>query len=218
MSTADLAAWPTRYQPLQADRAGLFIVLEGISGSGKSTVSLLLAQQLGCTYFHTVPAPVSDLQPYINSQAEAFPQLSFYLAGALHASDLARSALTTGHAVADRYINSVIANHAAVHGLDNTTVTATIAPFTPYLAAPDLTIYLHTDLDILTARMASKPDLTRSDTDLLADRHLLERLQDHYAQIAATDPTAYHLDTGHRTPAELADHITALVSVITTNT
>ncbi len=142
-----------------------------------------------------------------------FPQLAFYLAGALHASDLARAALQTGHAVADRYINSVIANHAAVHGLGNTTVAAAIAPFTPYLAAPDLTVYLHTGLDELAARMRIKPDRTRSDEDLLADRGLLERLQDHYVQIAATDPTACHLRTDGHSPRELAGRIAAMAAV-----
>jgi thymidylate kinase len=214
MNTNELASWPAPYQPLQAARVGLFVVLEGISGSGKSTVAKLLADRLGCTHFHTVPAPVSDLQPYISSRAKAFPQLAFYLAGALHAADLARTALASGHVVADRYINSVIANHAAVHDLDNATVAATIAPFTPYLAVPDLTIYLHTDLDTLTTRMQAKPDLTRSDQDLLADRALLERLQDHYDQVAVADPTAYHLHTDGRTPDELADHIAALVPAL----
>jgi dTMP kinase len=208
---ADLASWPAPYRPVPSGRVGLLVVLEGISGSGKSTVARLLADRLSCTAFHTVPAPVSDLQPYINSRAAAFPQLAFYLAGALHASDLARSALASGHAVADRYVNSVIANHAAVHGLDNSLVEAAIAPFTPYLAVPDLTVYLHTDLVELTGRMRAKPDLTRSDEDLLADRQLLERLQDHYDQIAAADPTAYHLDTDGRSPDDLADHITTLV-------
>jgi thymidylate kinase len=205
------ATWPAAYQPELTERVGFYAVLEGISGSGKSTVAALLADRLGCTHFHTVPAPVSDLQPYINSRARAFPQLAFYLAGALHASDLARQALEAGHAVADRYINSVIANHAAVHDLDNDTVAATIAPFTAYLAIPDLTIYLHTDLDELTRRMRAKPDLTQSDRDLLADRDLLQRLQNHYDQIAAGDLTAYHLRTDGRTPDELADHIVALV-------
>jgi hypothetical protein len=37
-----------------------------------------------------VPAPVSGLQPYINANARPLPQLAFYLAGVLHASDLAR--------------------------------------------------------------------------------------------------------------------------------
>ncbi|MFE3454136.1 dTMP kinase [Nonomuraea sp. NPDC059194] len=205
---------PADYQAADTPRSGIFVVLEGISGSGKSTLAARLAERLDCKPFHTVPAPVSDLQPYINTHARALPQLAFYLAGALHAADLARQSLQTGHAVADRYINSVIANHAAVHGLDNATAAATIAPFTAYLTQPDLTVYLHTDFDELTARMAVKPDQSAADRDLIADRALLRRLQDHYDDIARTDPTAYHLHTDGRTPAELADHITDMVRVM----
>jgi AraC-like DNA-binding protein len=54
-------------------------------------------------------------------------------------------------------------------GLDNDTVTAVIAPFTVYLAIPDLTIYLHTSPHELAQRMRAKPDQTRSDRDLLTD-------------------------------------------------
>jgi dTMP kinase len=202
---------PAAYQAADTARSGIFVVLEGISGSGKSTLAAHLAERLDCKPFHTVPAPVSALQPYINANALALPQLAFYLAGALHASDLARQALQTGHAVADRYINSVIANHAAVHGLDNATAATTIAPFTSYLAQPDLTVYLHTDFDELAARMTAKRDQTASDRDLIADRDLLRRLQANYDAIASTDPTAYHLHTDGRTPVELADHLTDMV-------
>ncbi len=187
---APRAALPGAYQPTGQPRTGLFVVLEGISGSGKSTLAALIARRLGCPHFHTVPAPLSDLQPYINEHARALPQLAFYLTGALHASDLVRHALATGHAVADRYISSVIANHAAVHHLGNDTVAAAIAPYADYLATPDLTVYLHTDPDELASRLRAKPDQTQSDRDLLADQALLERLQARYDQIAATDPTA----------------------------
>ncbi|MGP3918868.1 dTMP kinase [Nonomuraea sp. 10N515B] len=202
---------PTAYQQAEAPRSGIFVVLEGISGSGKSTLAAHLADRLGCCSFHTVPSPISGLQPYINTHARALPQLAFYLAGALHAADLAREALQSGHAVADRYVNSVIANHAAVHGLDNATVTATIAPFTGYLTQPDLTVYLHTDLDELIERMTARPDQSAADRDLIANRALLRRLQEHYDHIAATDPTAYHLRTDGRTAAQLAAHLTDLI-------
>jgi len=202
---------PAAYRPQKGRRAGLFIVLEGISGSGKSTLAALLAARLRGKSFHTVPAPVSDLQPYINASARPLPQLAFYLAGVLHASDLARDALRSGHAIADRYLNSVIANHAAVHGLDNATVAAAIAPFTGYLAAPDLTVYLRASPAELARRMRTKPDQARSDLDILDDASLLRRIQDRYDQIAAADPTARHLHTTGRTPAELAGRITAML-------
>jgi thymidylate kinase len=202
MSALDVTALAGAYQPGPGQRAGLFIVLEGISGSGKSTLAALLARQLQGRWLHTVPAPVSDLQPYINAAARPLAQLAFYLAGALHASDLARDGLREGHVVADRYVNSVIANHAAVHGLGNDTVTAATAPFTSYLAVPDITVYLHTSTAELARRMRAKPDQTRSDRDLLADPGLLQRLQDRYDQAAASDPTARHLHTPGRTPGE----------------
>jgi hypothetical protein len=44
-----------------------------------------------------------------------------------------------------------------------------------------------------------------SDRDLLDDRELLQRLQDRYDQVAASDPTAQHLRTTDRTPSELAE-------------
>lgn len=211
MTPAETISATPAYQPVTGGAAGLFIVLEGISGSGKSTLARLLAARLRGQAFHTVPAPVSDLQPYINAVVRPLPQLAFYLAGVLHASDLARAALQHGHAIADRYLNSVIANHAAVHGLDNDTVAAVTAPFTSYLTVPDLTVYLHTSPHELARRMRAKPDRTRSDHDLLTDSSLLHRLQDRYDQIAATDHTARHLHTTGRTPGELASLITAML-------
>jgi thymidylate kinase len=214
VTSINAAPLTAAYQPAIVRPAGLFIVLEGISGSGKSTLAALLADRLRGRYFHTVPAPVSDLQPYINATARPLAQLAFYLAGVLHASDLARDAMHDGHAIADRYVNSVIANHAAIHGLTNNTVAAVIAPFTSYLAVPDLTVYLHTSPRELARRMRAKPDQTRSDHDLLADPDLLQRLQDRYDQIAATDPSARHLQTGGLAPAELADKIAAMIPAV----
>jgi len=215
MTMTDVTALPVAYQPAQDRRNGMFIVLEGISGSGKSTLAALLARQLRGRWFHTVPAPVSDLQPYINASARPLPQLAFYLAGALHASDLARDGLRDGHVVADRYVNSVIANHAAVHGLPNETVTTAITPFTSYLAVPDMTVYLHASTAELARRMRAKNDQTRSDRDLLADPGLLQRLQDRYDQVAASDPTARHLQTTGRTPAELANLVLGMLPAVT---
>jgi thymidylate kinase len=214
VNPADAITATTAYQPAITGKAGLFIVLEGISGSGKSTLAALLADRLSGRHFHTVPAPVSDLQPYINANARPLAQFAFYLAGVLHASDLARHALQHGHVIADRYLNSVIANHAAVHQLTNDTVADVIAPFTSYLIVPDLTIYLHTSPTELARRMHAKPDQTRSDHDLLTDPRLLQRLQDRYDQIAATDPTARHLHTTSRSPAALADIITAMLPAV----
>jgi len=53
--------------------------------------------------------------------------------------------------VADRYVNSIIANHAAVYNLPNPAVTAAIAPFRRYFTVPDVTVYLHASPALLQA-------------------------------------------------------------------
>jgi thymidylate kinase len=98
-----------------------------------------------------------------------------------------------------------------VHGLDNDTVTTAIAPFTRYLAIPDMTVYLHTSPAELARRMRAKHDQTRSDRDLIADPELLQRLQDRYDQVAATDPTAHHLQATGRTPDELTSLVLGML-------
>jgi thymidylate kinase len=142
--------------------------------------------------------------------------VAFYLACVLHASDLARDALRDGHFVADWYVNSVIANQAARHGLDNAAVAAAIAPFTRYLTVPDMTVYLHTSTAELTRRrMRAERDQVHGDRDLLADPELAQRLQDRYDHVAASDPTARHLQTTGRTPHELAGLVLGMLPATT---
>lgn len=68
-------------QPQAASRAGLFIVPEGISGSGQSALARLPAARLPARALHTVPAPVSDLQSYVNANGRPLPQPAFCLSG-----------------------------------------------------------------------------------------------------------------------------------------
>jgi thymidylate kinase len=88
-------------------------------------------------------------------------------------------------------------------------------PFASSLIVPDLTMYLLTSPVGPARRMHARADQTRSDHDLLSDPGFLQRLQDRYDQIAATDPTARHLHTTGRSPAELADLITAMLPALT---
>jgi len=94
-------------------------------------------------------------------------------------------------------------------------VKAAIAPFTRYLVIPDMTVYLHTSPAELARRMRAKHDQTRSDRDLLADPGLLQRLQDRYDQVAASDPTARHLQTNGRTPDELISLVLGMLPAMT---
>ncbi|MDR3081728.1 MAG: AAA family ATPase [Streptomyces sp.] len=190
-------------------RAGPFIILEGVSGIGKSTLTRVLADHLGAATLHTVPDHYMPWAPVMNTTTAALPQFAFYLSGVLHASDIIRRHLTRFPVVSDRYISSVIAYHSAVHQLDMDEVRALIAPFRPYLVRPDHTFYLRCTDDTLRDRMSHKRDCNQDDSDMMNIPGRLERLRANFDGAAADDPTAVVVDTDNRTPGELADLIAA---------
>ncbi|BBJ44061.1 hypothetical protein SSPO_067790 [Streptomyces antimycoticus] len=203
---------PFAYQPLgSGGPRGPFVVLEGVSGIGKSTLAHALTKRLGGTVLHTLPRPHSGWSSVVNSRLRSLPQFAFYLSGLLHASDSIRHCGAIGPVVADRYVSSVIACHAAVHDVEIETVATLLEPFRSYLETPTRTFYLRCSETALRKRMASKDDVKQDDTELFAVPGRLARLLINFEQLADSDPTAALVETDGRTPDDLADQIIALL-------
>ncbi|MFD8967208.1 hypothetical protein ACFV0C_19815 [Streptomyces sp. NPDC059568] len=114
-----------------------------------------------------------------------------------------------GPVVADRYVSSVIACHAAVHGVAVETVTRLLEPYRPYLVEPTHTFYLRCAESVLRERMARKHDLKQDDMELFTVPGRLAGLLANFEAVSAADPTAVVIDTDDRTPEELADCVIA---------
>ncbi|MFB6814245.1 dTMP kinase [Streptomyces sp. NPDC056347] len=202
---------PHGYEPSSAvDRQEPFIVLEGVSGIGKSTLAKLLSERLGGTGLHTLPDPHSEWSGHANRQLRPLPQFAFYLSGLLHASDVVRRDRALGPVIADRYASSVIACHAAVNRVGVEDVARFMAPFRPYLEIPHHTFYLRCSEAALRDRMTAKETatgLTPDDQDLFDVPGRLAVLLANFEAVAADDPTAVPVDTDNKTPEELADWI-----------
>ncbi|MGV9251446.1 dTMP kinase [Streptomyces sp. NPDC003697] len=200
---------PPPYQPFSYEGGqDPLIVLEGVSGVGKSTLRNLLVKRLAATGIHTLHDPHTGWSETVNGRLRPLPQFAFYLSGLLHASDAMRQTRATGPVIADRYVSSVIACHAAVHRVPVTTVTTLLEPYRPYLTAPTHTFYLQCSEETLRARLAGKNDITQDDADLLAVKGRLPRLLANFASVSEQDPTAVWVDADGATADELADLIT----------
>lgn len=184
------------------------IALEGVSGSGKSTVARLLAERLAGAVIHTIPAEFGCAQGFINSDNRPLTQLLFYLSGACSAADEIAQRQRSVPVIADRHLGSVIANHAAVNGIDVLDVRrVSLEIVGEYIAPPTVTVYLTTPPDEIVRRIATKSDITRSDTDVARKRDLLEAISDNYRRLASMDPTAVMVDTDQAAPHEICDAV-----------
>lgn len=202
-------ALPNPYQPLYFDgERHPFIVLEGVSGIGKSTLAKLLTERLAATSLHTLPTPHTDWSSMVNRRLRPLPQFGFYLSGLLHAADSVRVTRTTNPVVADRYTSSVIACHAAVHDLPVEEVTGLLEPFRGYLEPPTRTYYLRCSETALRERLRVKADTKQDDRDLFEVPGRLAQLLANFEAVQASDPSAVILDTDGKSPEELADLVT----------
>lgn len=94
-----------------------FIVVEGIDGSGKSTVAAEVAKMIGGVLLRTPPQEFDAIRPIFDGDVSLGSRFLFYLLGVACVSDAAKKALTTSHVVCDRYVASTFAYHEAL-GLD----------------------------------------------------------------------------------------------------
>lgn len=166
----------------------MFVVLEGIDGSGKSSVAKIVAEKISGRYFRT-PAPEmadavvqtangpSPMRRYIEDLGDVVTRYLYYLLVTAHASVQIKEMLKTSHVVCDRYLFSAIAYHQAI---DPTLKEFSSAPLA--LLEPDITLHLTVSEEEQVRRIGGRGiDATGNSGWRDRDLELLKRVADEYA-------------------------------------
>lgn len=93
-----------------------FIVLEGISGSGKTEIGMKLAERISARYYATPPALFRQIRREADKNLCMEARFLFYLSSIVQASCEISKILETQNVVCDKYIWSTICYHS-VFGL-----------------------------------------------------------------------------------------------------
>ncbi len=142
----------------------LFVVFEGLDGTGKSTLASVVAKQLGAELLSTPPAELGGVRPVVDELYRGHPVASqqFYASTLAFASDRAREALARSESVVvDRYVLSTLVYDALRPGavpLDTIVET---------LAVPDVTVFVKVPEEVRRERLASRGNLTPADREAL---------------------------------------------------
>jgi dTMP kinase len=143
-----------------------FIALEGIDGSGKTTVCKNLCKKINAEFYKTPSYPFSDFRSLIDKNVNIKSRFYFYLSSVLHASSEIKELLKTKPVVCDRYILSTLCYHRAADSFfyffDDSKLE---------ILKPDLTLYLNADYDVRMKRIAHRENIDYLDVFINSDFH-----------------------------------------------
>lgn len=180
-------------------RRPVFIVFEGLDGSGKTTAARRTAEVLGAVFLTT---PSAEVRPYRDRIVGSFAGCQeaaqlFYLATVFSASDEIDRLLASGKSVVlDRYFLSTQA-YAEYRGSK-----LRLDALGDQLRQPDLTVFLHAPLEVRRARILDRGEATAADRETLAEA-ADEALRDLHVRRKGLAPVGRWIDIdSHATQVE----------------
>ncbi|MEO2117975.1 MAG: dTMP kinase [Methanocaldococcus sp.] len=153
----------------------MFIVFEGIDGSGKTTQSKLLAKKLKA--FWTYEPSNSEVGKFIreilsgNIKVDNNTLALLFAADRVEHTKLIKEKLKKRDVVCDRYLHSSIA-YQSVAGVDEDFIKS----INRYALKPDIVFLLIVDINVALKRVKTK--------DIFEKKDFLEKVQDKYLELA----------------------------------
>lgn len=177
----------------------MFISIEGIDGSGKSTVVKLLAEKLGGVAISTPPDIMKQIRSEFDDSKSRKSRYYFYISGLYLLDESIRQLMREGHVICDRHIHSTLAYQYP----DNEPFPTDIDSLFQDLQKPEKTIFLTADKTIRRARILSRENdgITNSaaDYNYEAQELALSRFE--------LMPNMIRIDTTNHTAIEVCDKI-----------
>jgi thymidylate kinase len=130
----------------------LFITVEGLSGSGKTTVAKRLAEELGACYYKTPPDMFAPIRSRVEQSATGLARHLYYYAGIAQASAEIGTILCESAVVCDKYVATMLA-YSRAGGI------AVETPGPDLILPPHCAFLLDVPRDLRLHRMSLRGDI-----------------------------------------------------------
>lgn len=183
-----------------SSRSNLFIVIEGIDGTGKSSVaprvaSLLASRGIEAVSCSTPMGIFESLRASFDVSSDSVAHYFYYLASVLHASAHIRELLADKSVVCDRYIYSTQAYHA-VRGVEVLDIDGL------GIKLPDAAFFLTATDDIRRTRLLARAKTQPWDIESSVPGSPFASIEAHLAELGLVE-----IETSEKSVDEVAEEI-----------
>ncbi len=194
----------------------VFITVHGIDGTGKTTTSNVLSQELtqiglnniNYDIYETeqIDNPFSSLKKRVLTETSPTSQLAFYLGSNVFHSERIEELLQLGYSVVkSRYIDDVLAHHAHL-GVKNVVQISQLFP----IVQPDLRVILTIDEEVRQERIKQREEIDWKDKEIRNTGSRLDFFEnfllEHSSELRKIGK-AIQLDTTYLNPQQIAYEI-----------
>lgn len=155
----------------------LFIVLERLDGSGKTTISKMLSSELNALWVKTPLGYYNQIRKLVDARADIIEHFLFYLAVVRYASEKIKKLLKQKIVICDRYLYSTIAYHRAL-GLR-----LDIDIRRMNLLIPDYAFFLEISAKTQLERLMSKKDTKTQADDWIIKQNIFQKLNQEFKKL-----------------------------------
>ncbi len=183
-----------------------FFAIEGIDGTGKSTIAKMLEERLGAIKLSRKKSNslVSKIQELKNNKASEEELHHLYLEALLETSASVEKSLSNNHVVVARWLGTEVAAHK-IYATKNGGKAAKIGYKKLGILVPDYVILLTADAEVRKARMAVRGKLGKNDLASLENGCQGWVIKETYKLYKGV----IEIDTSKKTPDEVVDAIIA---------
>lgn len=127
----------------------LFISIDGLSGSGKTTMTFHLANKFGGLYMKSPPRPLDIIRTEVDNAMDPTARVLYYLSGIVQQGKDIEQELLHRSVVIDKYIYTTLAYARSID------IPAVVPPFIKLLK-PDFSFYMVTSDELRMQRIKAR--------------------------------------------------------------
>lgn len=185
-----------------------FIVIEGVDGSGKTSVGERLAKKIDGAYFATPPEGYEDIRDYINEAASPEARFLYYLSSVIDVSDKIKKSKENKTSVCVRYVWSTLVYHAVLEETDLIEVKQMVKPFESYIVRPTKNVLLTVSKEEQIRRLNYRNggNHTVSDKLSIEDESFRRSIEEAYTKLTEEE-SWIKIDTTNKSIDQVVDEI-----------